>query len=94
MHAHPEFEMRKQAMQLLAQKMESEKDEMGRKMRNPSNNRVRLVAYPRQHGFRGAACFFHTTVRSVRKGVRRHEVRGWKQTSANFSGSEGQEGSS
>jgi transposase len=47
-----------------------------REMKNPFNHRLRLVDYARAHGLKAAARQFHTTLRTVRKWVRRHAEQG------------------
>jgi transposase len=47
-----------------------------REMKSAYNHRLRLVAYAREHSFKDAARFFHTTVRTVRKWVRRYQAQG------------------
>jgi transposase len=41
-------------------------------MKNPFNHRLRLVDCARKHSLKAAARLFHTTLRTVRKWVRRH----------------------
>jgi len=47
-----------------------------REMKNPFSHRLRLVDYARAHGLKAAARHFHTTLRTVRKWVRRHAEQG------------------
>ncbi len=47
-----------------------------REMKNAFNHRLRLVAHAREYGLKNAARFFHTTVPTVRKWVRRYQARG------------------
>src|SRR5713226_3759693 len=47
-----------------------------REMKNPFNHRLRLVAHARERGVKDAARFFHTTVPTVRKWVRRYQASG------------------
>ena len=49
-----------------------------REMKNAFNHRLRLVTYARQHGIKGAARVFHTSVPTVRKWLRRHQAQGLK----------------
>src|SRR3972149_1794307 len=49
-----------------------------REMKNAFNHRLRLVTYARQQGIKAAARVFHTTVATVRKGLRRHQAQGLK----------------
>ncbi len=49
-----------------------------RQMPNAFNYRLRLVTHARQHGIKAAARAFRTTVRTVRKWLRRSEVQGLK----------------
>jgi transposase len=47
-----------------------------RQMKNPFNFRLTLVTYARQHSLKDAAQVFQTTVRTVRKWVRRYAQQG------------------
>jgi transposase len=47
-----------------------------REMRDAYNHRLRLVQYARQHGIKAAARAFATTVRTVRKWLRRYQELG------------------
>ncbi len=47
-----------------------------REMKNAFNHRLRLVAHARQYGLKDAARFFHTTLPTVRKWVRRYQAGG------------------
>ena len=47
-------------------------------MKNPFNYRLRLVAHARERGIKDAARFFHATVPTVRKWLRRHQAQGLK----------------
>jgi len=49
-----------------------------RQMKNPYNFRLSLVDYARQHGIKAAARTFQTTVRTVRKWLRRYQAQGLK----------------
>ena len=49
-----------------------------REMKNAFNYRLRLVAHAREHGLKDAARFFHTTVPTVRKWLRRYQAQGLK----------------
>ncbi len=47
-----------------------------RRMKNPFDYRLRVVAHARQHGIRAAAWAFQTPVLTVRKWLRRHQAQG------------------
>src|SRR3990172_10689561 len=49
-----------------------------REMKNAFNHRLRLVTYARPQGIKAAARVFHTTVATVRKGLRRYQAQGLK----------------